>query len=166
MLNLPIGPDTLPHILARTRDVDASVRRLVYTSVLEPNCVLEHDGSTSVGVTHPRALSIAQREQIVRNGLGDREEAVKKAAGKLVATWVDVVRMDGVKPERVDVEADVIAFLNLFDLVENSTAEDALLSVFRSRVDILDNLEFGGKPTRPMLIVRPADSSQTNTGTT
>ena len=97
-----------------------------------------------VGVSHPRALTIAQREQIVRNGLGDREDSVKNAAAKLVATWVDVVRADGVKPEAIDVEADVIAFLGLFDLTENSTAEDALLSVFKTRVDILDALEFGG----------------------
>ncbi|EKM57502.1 uncharacterized protein PHACADRAFT_90256 [Phanerochaete carnosa HHB-10118-sp] len=145
LLNLPIGPETLPHILARTRDVDVTVRKLVYHNVLEPNCVIEHDGGINVGVSHPRALSIAQREQIVRNGLGDREDVVKSAAMKLVATWVEVVRMDGSKLEKGDHEADVIAFLNLFDLVENSTAEDALLSVFKSRADILDGLEFGDK---------------------
>jgi condensin complex subunit 3 len=143
-LNLPINPDTLPVILSRTRDVDAPVRRLVYHSVLEPNCVIEQENEVTVGVTHPRALTIAQREQIVHNGLGDREDSVKNAAAKLVASWVDVVRMDGAKAE-ANVEADLIAFLNLFDLVENSTAEDALLSVFKSRSDILDNLEFGGK---------------------
>ena len=80
----------------------------------------------------------------MRNGLGDREDSVKSAAAKLVATWVDKVRVDGVKPEADDVEADVIAFLNLFDLMENSTAEEALLSVFKSRADIVDALEFGG----------------------
>lgn len=144
LLNLPIGPDTLPAILSRTRDVDSTVRRLVYHSVLEPNCVIEHDGGMSVGVSHPRALTIAQREQIIRNGLGDREDSVKNAAAKLVASWVDVVRVDGVKPEASDVEGDVIAFLNLFDLMENSTAEDALVSVLKSRADILDALEFGG----------------------
>jgi len=36
------------------------------------------------GVAHPR-------EQIVRNGLGDREPAVRAAAGKLVGAWVDLV---------------------------------------------------------------------------
>ena len=41
---------------------------------------------------------------------------------------------------------DVVAFLGLFDLVEGTTAEDALLSVFKRRADILDNLEFGGAP--------------------
>ena len=165
LLNLPIGPETLPYILARTRDVDGAVRRLVYQSVLEPNSVIEHDGGMNVGVTHPRALTIAQREQIVRNGLGDREDAVKKVTAKLVSTWVDVVRMDGVKPEKVDAEADIVAFLNLFDLVENSTAEDALLSVFKSRADILDALEFGGE-SAALLTRCPADHLQINTGMT
>lgn len=133
------------------------MRRLVYHSVLEPNCVIEHAGGVSVGVTHPRALSIAQRELIVRNGLGDREESVKKAAAKLMSTWVDVVRADGVKAEAVNVEEDVIAFLNLFDLVEDTTAEDALLSVFKSRADILDALEFGGKLCEVLICSDQAD---------
>ncbi len=100
-----------------------------------------------VGLTHPRVLSIAQRELIIRNGLGDREESVKAAAAKLMSTWVDVVRPAEVKPEEGQgvAEADLIAFLNLFDLVENSTAENALVSVFKTRVDLLDGLQFGGE---------------------
>ncbi|GJE85117.1 condensin complex subunit 3 [Phanerochaete sordida] len=143
LLNLPIDSHTLPAILSRTRDVDATVRKLVYHSVLEPNCTVEHDGGLGIGPTHPRVLSIDQREQIVRNGLGDREDVVKNATAKLVATWVEAVRLGGVKPEKADIEADVIAFINLFDLMENSTAEDALMSVFKTRADILDGLEFG-----------------------
>ncbi|KAF8130558.1 hypothetical protein EV363DRAFT_212970 [Boletus edulis] len=36
---------------------------------------------------------------------------------------------------------DVLAFLGLFDLNENTVAEDALLSIFATHVDIFDQLE-------------------------
>ena len=114
-----------------------------------------------MGPTHPRALTIAQRELIVRNGLGDREPSVRAAADALVGTWADVVNI-GVKAEEESIsikEEDgvtqkqklsenaavekAVAFLKLFDL-ENEIASDALLSVFASRPDIYDELRFDG----------------------
>lgn len=106
-----------------------------------------------MGVGHPRALTIAQRELVVRNGLGDREAVVKSAAGSLVGAWVDVVgSKDADEPNDKEKdkrkaggrEADVVALLKLFDLAESAVAEDALLSVFKTRVDIFDGLEFDG----------------------
>ncbi|KAH9921582.1 nuclear condensing complex subunit [Amylocystis lapponica] len=140
LVNLPLGPHTLPPLLARTRDIDATVRRLVYASVLEPHCV--PDSGAGLGFTHPRALTIAQREIIVRNGLGDREDAVKTAAGKLMGVWVDVVR-EGAQGKADNLQEDMLAFLALFDLAEGTIAEDALTSVFTTRIDIFDNIEFG-----------------------
>ena len=142
MLNIPLSHTTLPAILTRTRDTDTTLRRLVYSAVLEPNTV-QNDTAKSMGVTHPRALSIAQREMIVRNGLGDREVGVKSAAAAVIGAWIDVVGGDEVDGK----ESDVIALLSLFDLTEGQVAEDALLSVFESRVDVFDNFEFGGRLT-------------------
>ncbi|KAI9431956.1 hypothetical protein H4582DRAFT_2062359 [Lactarius indigo] len=92
------SPTTLPHtptVLARTR------HRYDSTQIVYGNILLAHaeppDGALP-GAAHPRALTIAQRELIVRNGLGDRE------------------------PTR--------------------GVEDALLSVFVTRVDVFDALEF------------------------
>lgn len=169
LANLPINPRTIPAMLARTRDVDPVVRKLVYTSVLEPHCTTPASSSSiaegevlieTMGPTHPRVFTIEQRELVVRNGLGDREEGVKAAAGKLVSTWLDVVRVGSTSArgstaardkenkekdkESVDVEGDIVAFLELFDLVENSTAEDALTCIFKSRNDILDALKLDG----------------------
>ncbi|OBZ78081.1 Condensin complex subunit 3 [Grifola frondosa] len=147
LLNLRPVPLTLSAFLARTRDVDPTIRRLVYSAVLEDKCT-EGDGER-MGCTHPRALTIAQRELIVRNGLGDREEAVRAAAGRLLGTWVDVARAapDEAKEEgekEQDVLADVIAFLRLFDLAaEGTIPEDALLEVFKTRVNVFDGLVFG-----------------------
>ena len=147
LISIPLAPQTLPHLLSRTRDVDPSVRKSVYSIVLNPDhqiATQERDPFT-IGFAHPRALTIAQRELIVRHGLGDREETVKVAAAKLLAAWVDIVRMGTTKAEGEDTQnSDIIAFIRLFDLIENSIPEDALKSVMTSRVDILDSLEFGG----------------------
>ncbi|KAL6308311.1 nuclear condensing complex subunit [Sparassis latifolia] len=144
LVNLQLNEETLPHILARTRDVDTTLRRLVYSTVLEQQCLPDTDAG--IGIAHPRALSIAQRELIVRNGLGDREETVKAAAAKLVGTWVDVVRESAAKSEAGEddgIQADLVAFLKLFDLMEGmQIAEDAISRVFEARVDIFDNVQF------------------------
>lgn len=206
---MPLTSLTIPHILARTRDTDITMRKLVYSAVLEYNATLDeedhkdaqkvrtkeenelaaagiedvkpdvnslnnasdksktgkHNAQTKakdIGPTHPRVFSIAQRELIVRNGLGDREPSVRTAAEALVGTWADVVNI-GVKAEEecisVKHEGDeatqnqkpsenaavekAVSFLKLFDL-EDEVASDALLSVFASRQDIYDGLQFDG----------------------
>lgn len=139
LLNIPITAQTLPAVLTRTRDIDMTVRRLVYGSVLLLHAELPDDAMP--GAAHPRALTIAQREQIVRHGLGDREPAVRAAAGKLIGAWVDAV---SVGTKKGAVLEDVLAFLGTFDLRESAVVEDALLSVFVTRVDVFDALEFDG----------------------
>ncbi|KAM6503308.1 Nuclear condensing complex subunit [Amanita muscaria] len=208
LLNMLPNALTIPHILARTRDTDTTMRKLVYSAILDHNATLdeedhkdapkvrtkeenelvasgidedvkpdlnslENDGSGKsstgkqnkqmkrryIGPTHPRALSIAQRELIVRNGLGDRESSVRATAEALVGTWVDVVNV-GLKFEEDVIKEEVtndqslavnptgneavdqcVAFLKLFGL-ENEVASNALLSVFASRPEIYDGLEF------------------------
>lgn len=106
---------------------------------------MQDDEAAGIGITHPRILTITQRETIVRNGLGDREEVVKDAVSKLLGTWVDVVRADGTKKENDGgIVGDLIAFLKLFDLSEGTVGEDALLSVFKARTEIFENIEFEG----------------------
>jgi condensin complex subunit 3 len=112
---------------------------LVYGNILLTHA--EPPDGAMPGAAHPRALTIAQRELIVRNGLGDREPAVRAAAGKLVGAWVDAVSV-GTKKDAVF--EDVLAFLGTFDLRESAVVEDALLSVFVTRVDVFDALEFDG----------------------
>ncbi|WVW80873.1 hypothetical protein I302_102863 [Kwoniella bestiolae CBS 10118] len=119
LYNLPRNPTTLPHILARTRDTDPILRRTVYAGSL-----------SATALPDPRVLSIAQREEIVRNGLGDREGSVRKAAAGMLGGWVDLV------------EGDMIEFLSRFDVVSSQVAEEALISVFVTRPEILDIVEF------------------------
>ncbi|KAI0634669.1 nuclear condensing complex subunit [Trametes polyzona] len=152
LLNIPANPETIPALLGRSRDVDATIRKLLYTNVLrEFLSNKDRPAGPVAGFTHPRALTIAQRELIVRNGLGDREESVKAAARQLLGTWVDVVRKGGPKKEEAKEEEgskseavieDMIAFLKLFDLTEDTIAEDALSNVLDTRADIYEYIEF------------------------
>lgn len=68
----------MPYILARTRDVDPILRRTVY-----------HGSLSSTALPDPRVLDIKQREDVVRNGLGDREGNVRKVAAGMLGGWVD-----------------------------------------------------------------------------
>jgi condensin complex subunit 3 len=78
MQSLDIHPTTLPYILARSRDVDPINRRLLYAHSLSQLPSLSN-------------LALQQRNAVVKivvkSGLHDREDAVKKAAGKLVSKW-------------------------------------------------------------------------------
>ncbi|KAF7325646.1 hypothetical protein MKEN_00414500 [Mycena kentingensis (nom. inval.)] len=143
LLHLPLTGATLPTILTRTRDDDPLLRKLVYSSVFQPH------------LEHPRLLSIAQREQLVQTGLGDREPAVRVAAAKMVYTWFELVLAD---PARADdalpwdgddggIMAALIAFLNLFDVVGpgEAIAVDAVLSLLTTRPDLFDVVTFSNE---------------------
>ena len=140
LLNIPLDNATLGTVLTRTRDTDPVTRKLVY-SVLESK------------LAHPRQLSIALREQLVKDGLGDREPAVRLAAGKLVASWFDKVLGEATLPDGEAWKGDdggvmraFIAFLGLFDVVGPGEviAVDAMLSVFITRPELVDVFEFPG----------------------
>lgn len=148
LVNIHVTPDTIPHLLTRTRDLDNSVRRHTYSTVLGQNCSIgEGEDNKSVGNAHPRFLSIEHREMVVKHGLGDREPSVRAAAANLVGTWVDIMRNPDeiVKNETPaqELEQTMLSFLTLFDLQEITIAEEALMSVFKTRTEIFDNLELG-----------------------
>ncbi|KAJ7650656.1 nuclear condensing complex subunit [Roridomyces roridus] len=168
LCNIPLDQNTLPLLLARSRDTDTNVRKVLFNLVLTK-------AATAAG--NPRMLTIAQRELVVRNGLGDREPAVREAAASLLETWVDVIaetvvkaeeelasRLAGVdlsnpeKPNRPDGSEKIVktltAFLHMFDLtvvskdnrgelLSGKIPSDALRSVFNTRPDILEELRFG-----------------------
>ncbi|KAG6819105.1 hypothetical protein H0H93_015408 [Arthromyces matolae] len=147
LLNLHPMPTTIPAILDRMRDTDTTMRKLVYSAVLEKHATI---GDTDeMGPTHPRALTIAQREQIIRSGLGDREPTVRAAAAALLGIWVDVVAEqpqkiedEDTKPD-VQVESGLVEMLKMLDLAEQKYPVDAVLSVFTTRPEIFETMEFG-----------------------
>ncbi|CAK5265065.1 unnamed protein product [Mycena citricolor] len=132
LMNVPLTPTTLPALLDRTRDVDAVTRKLVYSGVFTPR------------LENPRMLSIGQRETLVRAGLGDREPAVRLAAGKMVGHWYDGVladpstKDDGWNGDDGGVMRALVSLLGLFDVVGpgEAIAVDALASLFTTRPEL------------------------------
>ncbi|KAJ9232750.1 hypothetical protein DTO169E5_7310 [Paecilomyces variotii] len=77
LLNLPLSASTLPYLLERARDLDAATRRALYARLLPTLGDFRH-------------LSLSMREKLLRWGLRDRDDNVKKAAGKLFyERWIE-----------------------------------------------------------------------------
>ncbi|KAI9707735.1 MAG: hypothetical protein M1836_000697 [Candelina mexicana] len=77
LLNLPLTPATLPFLLERARDLDPATRRALYSRLLPALGDFRH-------------LSLSMREKLLRWGLRDRDENVRKAAGKLFRErWIE-----------------------------------------------------------------------------
>lgn len=129
-LNIPPTDLTIDAIVSRTRDVDDAVRRIIYHQCL-PQIPL------------PRYFSIAQREQILHNGLGDRDETVKASTARLIGQWVDFFG------------GNLLEYLDTFELVSGTeVAEDALKALFKHRPDMLDSIKFEGTHTFVGPVVR------------
>ncbi|KIK68659.1 hypothetical protein GYMLUDRAFT_68514 [Collybiopsis luxurians FD-317 M1] len=141
LVNIPVAPETIPIIITRIRDTDTLTRKLAYSAVLEPR------------LGHPRHLTIAQREEIAKAGLGDREAVVRVAAGKMITKWLDIAMSEpdppGHPPQRWKgddggVMKGFINFLAYFDVVGPGevVAVDAMLSVFTTKPALLDDFVF------------------------
>ncbi|KAK4702820.1 condensin complex subunit 3, partial [Phenoliferia sp. Uapishka_3] len=84
------------------------------------------------------SLTREQREEVIARGLKDREESVRRAAGKVVSKWAEEV-------------GGAVKFLELFDLREDAIAEKALVSIFEARPDLIEVLDFDGPSLPPLL---------------
>ena len=77
LLNLPLVPATLPLLLERARDIDPGARRGLYAKLLPSLGDFRH-------------LSLTHREKLLRWGLRDRDESVRKATARLFRErWVE-----------------------------------------------------------------------------
>ncbi|KAF8830585.1 hypothetical protein HHX47_DHR2000917 [Lentinula edodes] len=140
LVNLPVNKITIPPILERSRDVDVTTRKLVYT-VLERNVTIGDEEELTIGFAHPRALSMELRESIVRNGLGDRNENVRAAAAKLMERWVETSDMTDNGKAPGD-ESGLVGLLKMFDLRTDKIIGDAIIRIFESNPHILNGITF------------------------
>ncbi len=77
LLNLPLTPSTLPYLLERARDLDSATRRALYSRLLPALGDFRH-------------LSLSMREKLLRWGLRDRDENVRKATARLFRErWIE-----------------------------------------------------------------------------
>ncbi|KAF9077355.1 nuclear condensing complex subunit [Rhodocollybia butyracea] len=143
--NIPVNKVTVPHILERTRDIDPKTRKMVY-KVLENHVTSGDEDEIEMGFTHPRALSIEQRESIVRNGLGDRNNSVRDAAAKLIEKWVETADLRPDSKEGDQEEKDelgLLGLLKMFDLRADEIVGEAIIRIFEANPHILDGINFG-----------------------
>ncbi|KAF9570700.1 hypothetical protein EC968_001484 [Mortierella alpina] len=118
LFNIEQTKATMPAILERARDTDAYNRRGVFTKPMEE-------------LSDFRVLSIEDREKLLRYGLSDRDEGVKKACTKMLATkWIQ------------QADDNLLEFLERLDVMSSNVADDVLKAFFDYRADILGNLSF------------------------
>ena len=122
LLNLPLTPGTLPFLLERARDLDSATRRALYSRLLPALGDFRH-------------LSLSMREKLLRWGLRDRDESVRKATARLFHDrWIqDCASHQGADGNGVAEETlrpSIDAALELLERIDvlNSGVEDGIAS--------------------------------------
>ncbi|KAJ5737776.1 uncharacterized protein N7483_002901 [Penicillium malachiteum] len=141
LANLPLAPVTLPYLLERARDLDAPTRRTLYARLLPTLGDFRH-------------LSLSMREKLLRWGLRDRDESVRKATGKLFCDrWVEDCAgtnngdNEGATGQRSPPNINaLLELLERIDVVnsgiESGIAHEAMRSFWEGRADYREAVTF------------------------
>ena len=143
LANIPFWPRTLRDQLMRARDVDPTTRRIVYTRIL-PN------------LADFRFLSLVEREKLIRWGLRDRDDTVRKAAARLFyERWIeDCASKRDTRPEEEKVPGStappsleaLCELLERIDIVRSGAdegmAHDAMKEFWAGRPDYREAIKF------------------------
>ncbi|KAL8722817.1 MAG: hypothetical protein Q9225_000766 [Loekoesia sp. 1 TL-2023] len=141
LLNLPLTPTTLPFLLERARDVDSAIRRALYSRLLPALGDFRH-------------LSLSMREKLLRWGLRDRDENVRKATGRLFRErWIEDCAgssraADGSSAEQTAAPSldGLLELLERIDVVNsaagNGIATEAMKEFWAGRPDYRDAINF------------------------
>src|SRR5690242_3277645 len=143
LANIPTTPSTVKIKLERARDVDPATRRFVYTKLLPT-------------MGDFRLLSLVEREKIIRWGLRDRDDNVRKAAARLFyERWIEDCAVErDTRPEEEKVRdatappsRDALCeLLERVDIVnagaEGGMAHEAMKQFWAGRPDYLEAMNF------------------------
>ncbi|TQV92330.1 hypothetical protein V2A60_007019 [Cordyceps javanica] len=134
LVNLPILPNTLPYLLERARDQDAATRRAVYSRLLPALGDFRH-------------LSLSMREKLLRWGLRDRDENVRKAAGRLFRDrWIEDCAGTAQQESSTPSFDGLLELLERVDVinsgVENGVALEAMSGFWEGRPDYREAMNF------------------------
>ena len=141
LLNLPLTPGTLPYLLERARDLDPATRRALYSRLLPALGDFRH-------------LSLSMREKLLRWGLRDRDNNVRKATARLFHDrWVQdcagaqLAGGNGATKEVVGPTIDsVLELLERIDVlnsgIEGGIASEAMEKFWGGRPDYQDTIYF------------------------
>ncbi|KAJ5669842.1 hypothetical protein N7462_010912 [Penicillium macrosclerotiorum] len=138
LATLPLAQATLPSLLERARDLDAPTRRTLYSKLLPTLGDFRH-------------LSLGMREKLLRWGLRDRDESVRKATGKLFYDrWVeDCAGTNNGENAGHRSAPNINALLELLERidvinsgVESGIAHEAMRSFWEGRADYREAVVF------------------------
>lgn len=141
LLNLPLTPGTLPYLLERARDIDAATRKVLYSRLLPALGDFRH-------------LSLSMREKLLRWGLRDRDENVRKATARLFHDcWIRdcagslLAGGNGATEEAAGSKiAGVLELLERIDVlnsgIEGGIASEAMEKFWGGRPDYQDIISF------------------------
>lgn len=120
MLNLVDVESTRPYILERARDVNLVNRRLIYSRILR-----------QMGKHCFEKIDFKIMDQLIKWGLEDREQSVRKACNRLLShDWLNLYG------------GDLIAFLEKLNLMKSTIASKVMECLFNTRDDIITKLKF------------------------
>lgn len=120
MLNLVKTPVTLSYILERSRDNNAVNRRLIYSRVLK-----------SMGLGCFELIDFKILDQLIKWGLEDRDDSVRKACEKLISYhWINLFN------------GDLIELLEHFNIIKSNSIYEAMMRLLTVRSDIINKLKF------------------------
>jgi condensin complex subunit 3 len=143
LMNLPFQPITIKYLLERARDIDPATRRALYGKLLPVLGDFRH-------------MSLVEREKLIRWGLRDRDEGVRKAAANLFRErWIEdcaktasTATEEELKPGEAaapNMEA-LLELLERIDVthsgVEEGIAHQAMKEFWEGRPDYIKHITF------------------------
>ncbi|KAI1963865.1 chromosome condensation complex Condensin, subunit G [Ophidiomyces ophidiicola] len=142
LLNLPFTPSTLPFLLERARDIDPATRRALYSKLLPTLGDFRH-------------LSLSMREKLLRWGLRDRDETVRKATGRLFyERWIEdcastqtpdkfTEQKDKLAPPNISALTELLERIDVVSSgMEGGIAHEATKMFWAGRPDYREAVEF------------------------
>ncbi|KAJ1948134.1 chromosome condensation complex Condensin, subunit G, partial [Linderina macrospora] len=117
MLNIEKNTATLPLVLERARDVDATNRKCLFLKVMPS---LDY-----------RLLSIEDRERLLTAGVNDRDASVKRACVRMIGeSWLTFA------------DQNLLELTTALDVVDSPNAAKVMQALFTGYPEIPENLKF------------------------
>ncbi|KAJ4346878.1 chromosome condensation complex Condensin, subunit G [Didymosphaeria variabile] len=141
--NIEPNKETMRYVFERARDMDPMVRRIVYRKVLP-------------SLADFRYMRLVEREKLIRWGLRDRDDLVRKAAARVFAEkWLeDCARTYDIRPEEekkpgepappsLEAVRELLERINVVDYGDDEgIAHDAMQQFWEIRTDYRDFVTF------------------------
>ncbi|CAG8582778.1 2255_t:CDS:10, partial [Paraglomus occultum] len=118
LTHIDYNENTMPKVLERAHDTDATIRKYVFSKSLDE-------------LEDFRFLSIDEREQVLRWGLSDRDKNVKNACSNLLTSkWI------------TQTNDNIFELIGRLDVINSVIAKDVVTELLRNRRDLAEKIVF------------------------